>query len=276
MSLRDKLRYRFIKIYANASKVVLSLHLAFFPSIRKELPVCEPASRPEPSERRIPRIIWQTNYTGSVTLQVYACFRFNRILSMTHEYRFQNDQECDRFVKDFYPEETWRAYKRLQIGAARADFWRMLVLLKYGGIYLDIDANFVESPDNVIDDDAEGVFIVMKNGEITNYFLASAPGNPVLAEVCARIVQNINAGVLPGVFEMTGPVVLDAVIKEWGVKYISYKKICVQGQFTSKKGQYADKPDGVWTIAQKLKPVLAEEAAIDDSAAGGGQPREFG
>jgi mannosyltransferase OCH1-like enzyme len=261
MSLWDHIRYRAIKIYANASKTVFSLHLDLFPSMRKELPAFEPASRPAPAPRRIPRIIWQTNYTRSVTLQVYACFRFNRRLSRTHEYRFHDDEACDRFVRETYPGEIWEAYKRLQIGAARADFWRILVLLKFGGLYLDIDSNFSDFPDRFIEDDAEHMFLVMKNGEITNYFLASAPGNPVFQEICDRIVKNINEGVLPGVFEMTGPVVVDAVVKDLGVKYVTYKKACVQGQFTNKKGQYADKPEGVWTIAQKLMPVLARRDA---------------
>ena len=202
-----------------------------------------------------------------MTLQVYACFRFNRLLSSTHEYHFHDDEACDRFVKESYPEETWQAYKRLQIGAARADFWRILVLLKHGGLYLDIDANFVDFPERFIGADADDMFVVMKNGEITNYFLASAPGNPILREICDRIVKNINDGVLPGVFEMTGPIVVDAVVKELGVKFVSYKKACVQGQFTNKKGQYADKPDGVWTIAQKRIPVLAKQDEKNEPAA---------
>ncbi|WP_354037796.1 glycosyltransferase [Bradyrhizobium sp. S3.2.6] len=36
----------------------------------------------------------------------------------------------------------YQCYSRLQIGAARADLWRVLVLLHEGGIYVDIDATF--------------------------------------------------------------------------------------------------------------------------------------
>ncbi len=268
MSLMDKIRYRLIKIFANASKVFYSIHLKIFSSARKEIPAHAPATKPALTERRIPRIIWQTNYTRKVTYQVYACFSFNRRLSETHEYHLYDDAACDQFVKEHYPGEIWRAYQRLQIGAARADLWRVLVLLKFGGVYLDIDGNFVEPPDAFIDKDAEAVFITSKSGEVTNYFIACAPGNPVLQEVCARIVKNINENSTTCVYNLTGPVVLDAVVKERGVPCLDYKQACIQGQFTNKFGQYADKPHGVWTVAQKVIPVLADEVPEADSVDG--------
>lgn len=257
MSPLARLTYRLIKLGANASKAVLSAQLRLFGSSRKQLPANLPASRQAAAPRRIPRIVWQTNYSGRVTWQVYACFRFNRLLSSTHDYRFCDDEACDRFVRENYPGEIWRAYQSLQVGAARADFWRILVLLKFGGVYLDIDANLVDSPERFIAPDAEGVFLVLKNGEATNYFLASAPGNPILQEVCARIVRNIRENASTCVYTLTGPSVLDAVLKERNVEGLNYKKVCVQGQFTNKFGQYADKPDGVWTIAEKRGPILA-------------------
>jgi mannosyltransferase OCH1-like enzyme len=257
MSLSARLSYRLIKLVAHASKIFFSIQLYLFGSSRKQLPSSLAASAKPINSRRIPRIIWQTNYSQRVTWQVYACFLFNRLLSRTHEYRFCDDEACDLFVKEHFPGEIWNAYQSLQIGAARADFWRVLVLLKFGGVYLDIDANFVASPEQFIEPDADGVFIELKNGEATNYFMASAPGNPILEEVCARIVWNINQASLSCVYALTGPLVLDHVLKERGVPRLNYKKACVQGQFTNKFGQYADKPDGVWTIAEKLKPILA-------------------
>ncbi len=178
------------------------------------------------------------------------------MLSPTYAYHFIDDAQCDKFVEENYPGEIWNAFKRLRIGAARADFWRILVLLKHGGIYMDIDANFTDFPDRFIADDDDQVFIFVDDNHVTNYFIASAPGNPVLEEVCRRIVQNINEEQLTSVYAMTGPIVLDAVVKERGGASINYKKACTQGQFTNKKGQYADKPNGIWTIAEKTESIL--------------------
>ena len=130
------------------------------------------------------------------------------------------------------------------------------MLLKHGGLYLDIDSNFTGSPEVFIPADADDMFIAMKNGEVTNYFLACAPGHPVLQEVCRRIVDNIREGSLKSVYDMTGPTVLDAVVKEMGVKPYSYKQACTQGQFINKTGQYADKANGAWWIEQKEKSIV--------------------
>ena len=43
------------------------------------------------------------------------------------------------FIQANYQEDVYRNYFRLQIGAAQADVWRVLVLLKDSGVYLDID-----------------------------------------------------------------------------------------------------------------------------------------
>jgi mannosyltransferase OCH1-like enzyme len=266
MAVMDAIRYRAVKVFANTSKVLLSLHLRAFPKLRLELPAHRPARRPAPPGA-IPRIVWQTNYTRKVTLQVFACFRFNRWLAPTCEYRFHGDEDCDRFVEENYPGEVARAYGRLRIGAARADFWRLLVLLKHGGIYLDIDSNFTGNPERFLRGDPEGVFIAMKNGEVTNYFLAAAPGNPVLQAACDRIVRNITAAELTSVYDLTGPTVLDAVVKEAGIAPISYKLACTQGQFTNKRGQYLDKPNGAWSVAQQATPIVAKDGGDETGRA---------
>lgn len=260
MAFMEAMRYRAVKILANTSKVLLSLHLFLFPKLRLTLPQTAPARRPAPAGR-IPRIVWQTNYTRAVTLQVYTCFCFNRLIAPTCEYRFHGDAEADRYVEEHFPGRIARAYARLRIGAARADFWRVLVLLKEGGMYLDIDSNFTSNPERFLKGDPEGVFIAMKNGEVTNYFLASAPGNPVLQAVVDRIVENIEAGELTSVYDLTGPTVLDAVVKAAGIAPLSYKLACTQGQFINKRGQYSDKPNGAWHVAQQTQKIVASEKA---------------
>jgi mannosyltransferase OCH1-like enzyme len=256
MTLLDAIRYRAMKIGGNSSKVLFSLHLTLFPRQRRQIPAHLAPSSCAP-QRRIPRIVWQTNYTRSVTRQVFMCFRFNRLLTRNYAYNLFDDAQCDRFVAENYPGEINEAYRRLTVGAARADFWRVLVLLRHGGIYLDMDANFSDLPDRHIDAAAETLFIAMNNGEVTNYFIASAPGDAVLKDVCDRIVRNINEGLLKSVYDLTGPRVLDAAVKAHGVQPLNYKKICVQGQFVNKRGQYIDKPGGDWMSAQTSAPIIS-------------------
>jgi mannosyltransferase OCH1-like enzyme len=258
MNFTEQLRYRSIKVLANACKVTASIGLRFFPSARWEIPKSVMPRQEAGGPKAIPRIIWQTNYTNRVSLAIYLNFLFNRFISPTFEYRYCDDDTCDQFVREYFPGAVWDAYSKLQVGAAKADFWRVLVLLAHGGIYLDIDSNFAAPPEGFIKDDASELLIIMKNGEITNYFMASAPGNPLLQRMVDKIVANIADNTLASVYDMTGPTVVDAIAKEAGVTPANYQLVCTQGQFTNKKSQYVDKPNGTWWTEQSQKSIVRD------------------
>lgn len=260
MNLSEQFRYRSIKIFANLCKVFGSVSLWVHPASRWEIPKLVPARQKVLSHKAIPRIIWQTNYSNRVSLPVYMNFMFNRFIAPTFEYRYCDDAACDQFVREHHAGAVWDAYSKLQVGAAKADVWRILILLTYGGVYLDIDSNFAAPPEVFIKSDATELFIAMKNGEITNYFMASAPENPLLQSMLEKIIANITDNTLTSVYDMTGPTVVDAVAKNAGVVPANYQLICTQGQFTNKKSQYVDKPNGAWWTEQQQKTIVREQA----------------
>jgi mannosyltransferase OCH1-like enzyme len=51
---------------------------------------------------------------------------------------------CDRFINTStivnHTNEVGRAYDCVQIGAVRADVWRLLLIYRYGGFYFDLDS----------------------------------------------------------------------------------------------------------------------------------------
>lgn len=258
MNVSEKLRYRAIKVFANACKVAFSIHLRLFPAARWEIPAFVPARKQASTSKCIPRIIWQTNYSNKVSLPIYANFLFNRFIAPTYEYRYCDDDACDALVRENYPGVIWEAYSRLQVGAAKADVWRLLVLLKHGGVYLDIDSNLAAPPEEFIDANASELFIAMKDGEITNYFMASAPGNPLIQRMVDKVVANIAENTLDSVYHMTGPTVVHAIAKQAGVTPVLYQGVCTQGQFTNKKSQYVDKPNGTWWSEQSEKSIVRD------------------
>jgi mannosyltransferase OCH1-like enzyme len=123
---------RVAKLIGNLLKVLCyPLHF-LFPRVRFSLP-----HRAEPifatnSTHRIPKIIWQTNYTDQVTLAVYINYLFNRCLSPTYAYCFMDTRERAEFIKQHCSAHAFESYSRLLIGAAQADLWRILVLQKFG------------------------------------------------------------------------------------------------------------------------------------------------
>ena len=204
----------------------------------------------------VTRRIWQTNFTGKVTLPVYLNYLFNRLMSPSFDYRFMVTADRERFVRENYPGRIFDAYSRIQIGAAQADFWRVLVLQKYGGVYMDIDAHLVWPLEKILKPDQEELFLQIKTGEISNYFIASKPNNPNLAAIIDQIVENIENESSENVYDLTGPGVFNKVLGDRNVPNRYYLYTCNQGNFTNEYFQYIDKPQGKWTKEQKKVPVL--------------------
>jgi mannosyltransferase OCH1-like enzyme len=257
MELVKFLVSRIIKIVANFLKLLCYVHHFLLPKQRFSLPGESPArcgQRGSPSA--VPRILWQTNYTHRVTLAVYINYLFNRLLSPGFAYRFMGTEERAAFIAANFPPEIGDAYAKLQIGAAQADFWRVLVLQKHGGVYMDIDAHLVWPLGRIVKPDCEELYIRTKRGEISNYFIASRPGNPHLQRMLDVILKNIDEDRLRNVFEMTGPGVFNQVLDKTGVDTVSYRYSCNQGNFTNEFFQYIDKPQGKWTKAQEKMDIV--------------------
>jgi mannosyltransferase OCH1-like enzyme len=108
-------------------------------------------------------------------------------------------------------------------GAAQADFWRVLVLQKFGGVYLDIDAHFVWPAGFLITLSLGAPYIKIKTGEISNYFIESAPHNPNPALVIEEVARGVSAKTDNGVYSLTGPGVFKRVLKkaETPISYFS-------------------------------------------------------
>jgi len=246
---------RILKIIANGLKGVFYLHYKLAPDKRYTIPASSKPLLQSRKVRKIPPILWQTNHTNRVTLAVYANFLFNRLMSPTFEHRYHSDAECNSYVAQHYPGETFELFDSLQIGAARADFWRVLVLENEGGIYIDFDANMSWFAERFLDADQHDLFLDM-GAEITNYFLASAPGNPAMQEIRQQISKNIQENTLTSVYHMTGPTVVDQIVRQRKATIRPYRQVATQGQFTNKLFQYADKKRGGWGQEQQDRSIV--------------------
>ncbi|MBX9830083.1 MAG: mannosyltransferase [Xanthobacteraceae bacterium] len=239
------------KIYGNCTKVLsYSFHL-MWPRKRFSLPHHSAPLLSRPGRHRIPKVIWQTNYSDRVTIAVYFNYLCNRWLSPTYAYRFMDTGERAAFIKANFPAEVFESYSKLQIGAAQADLWRVLVLYRLGGVYLDIDAHAAWPLGFAIKPDREELFIEHRDGELSNYFMASVPGNPRLELVIKSMLDNINRAASDNVFELTGPAVLNRALHGLNVATTPYRLTCYQGSFTNEFFQYVDHPQGKWVHAQE-------------------------
>ena len=242
---------RAIKILGHLSKLLCYPFHYFFPKKRFTIPSYAKPLFSSKKPARVPRIIWQTNYTDQVSLPVYLNFLFNRLMSPRYEYHHVSTEERVEFVKKHASEQTFTAYQKLTDGAAQADLWRLLVLNIRGGVYMDIDAHLVWPLSRLINDEEDELYMLRREGHYNNYFIATAPNSPILDRAIAIIVDNIEQKrVDKGVYHLTGPEVLNTALEGEVVNTLLYRYVCVQGSFTNEHFQYIDKPRGKWTYAE--------------------------
>jgi mannosyltransferase OCH1-like enzyme len=252
---------RLSKIFGNICKVLAYPFHFLFPKKRFAIPFFSKAKTNMPKSK-ITRIIWQTNYSNKSTLPVYLNYLFNRLMSLSYEYRYVSTEGRLEYLKENAPQDVFDCYCLIKDGAAQADLWRLFVLYKEGGIYLDIDANFVWPLSSILKNDDEAVYIKIKNNtHYTNYFLATAPNNPDYAEAIELVVKNIQTRRTDkGVYGMTGPGVLNDILTGKNPTSRSHRETCIQGSFTNEHFQYLDKPRGKWTHKKKSELLKEEDS----------------
>lgn len=242
---------RLLKIFGNIIKLLSTPFHKVFPNKRFSIPTySKPLIRTKKSST-IPRIIWQTNFTNKVSLPVYANYLFNRFMAPKYEYRFMITGDREYYIRENYP-DILTAYKKINVGAAQADLWRLLVLQQYGGIYIDIDGSLVARPEKILKNKTE-LFIKDKQNGFTNYFIATTPSNDKIKESIKIVLENIEKGdTSEGVFFLTGPGAMRKVLNDSNTpSQRSYRLTCIQGAFSNEHFQYIDRPNTKWHRIEK-------------------------
>lgn len=216
----------------------------------------------------IPKIIHQTFKTSKLPfLTRWHIARFRK-RNPEYAYEFYDDQRIDDFLLEEFGEEVFHLYKRLNIGAAKADFFRYAVLYRKGGIYVDIDSGINCSLDEFIrPDDAA---IITREGDPTlfaQWALIYSPFHPFLERTLDMVMENIRQNKYPNdVHQMTGPTVYTQAItaalendplipfRLLGTDYNGYLKVKYKlGKFfLYEKGDH-------WKKKQLTTPVLKPE-----------------
>ena len=247
---------RLIKIFANLIKISCYAFHAIFPKKRFTIPSHAKPLFNAGKQLAIPKTLWQTNFTNKVTLPVYINYLFNRLLAYNYHYRFMGTTDCSEFIKSHFSADIFNSYEKIQIGAAQADFWRLLVLHKHGGVYMDIDAHLIRPLGSIIQPTQKELYIVMKNGELSNYFIASKNDNAHLKSLIDIVVNNIKENSIKNIYDLTGPGILSQVLDINKIDTTYYRYTCNQGNFTNEHFQYIDKQEGKWTKAQKTIDII--------------------
>ena len=190
----------------------------------------------------IPKIIHQTYHSFNFPEEIRQSVDHLRSLNPDWEYRFYDDEGIERFIETNFQPEILRFYKKINpaYGAARADFFRYLLVYKVGGVYLDIKSSTtvplsqtLHTADryvltywpNLPEDPFPGwggheeLLPAMLRGEFQNWHIIAEPQHPFLHHVIGRVINNIKTyspathGVgTYGVVKTTGPIAYSLAI----------------------------------------------------------------
>lgn len=155
----------------------------------------------------IPKVIYQTFRNNQLPLINRLSVKWLKLKNKDYRYEFYDDERICTFLAKEYGQDILDTYNRLNIGAAKADFFRYAILYKKGGVYLDIDAYVPGRLADIIRPD--DCAVISREGFpdlFVQWALIYEAGHPFLKRTLDIVVKNIKENSFPGsVHWMTGP-----------------------------------------------------------------------
>ena len=160
--------------------------------------------------RRIPRLLFATTrdyepIQATIDNQlIQGCAKMNP----EWQVRVYNDEDAHAFVRDEFPTRVASAYEQLSSNVERADFFRYLIVLRYGGVYVDMDIECRRPFDDVIgprdllvagwEMGFSSFERAARSGyarqmQILQWTFAAAPGHPALSRIVDLITRGDDA-----------------------------------------------------------------------------------
>ena len=215
----------------------------------------------------IPKVIYQT-YSSKSKIPWLAKFHIRQMRRMNpeYEYQFYDDAAIENFIRKEFDEDIYQQYLKITIGAAKADFFRYAILLKKGGIYLDLDSRIAGNLDNWIRPEDNAIITAERHpGMFVQWALVYDKGHPFMQKTFENVLDNIKNNRYPNdIHKMTGPTVYSDSIRSClsDDETISYRSFGVdyEGHIKFKYWlsglTYWRKEH--WRKTQKRRPVLKQ------------------
>lgn len=145
-----------------------------------------------------------------------------------YSHTLMTDEDNRNFVKEEFP-DFLPFYDNFKYPIQRADAIRYCYLYKYGGVYMDLDIELLQSIDFLFEDDHDLYFvwnITFPTETVSNCFMASIPEHPFWLDVIEEMKKPTESTFpynrVAEILNTTGPYVVDRVLKS---NFYPYKVI---------------------------------------------------
>lgn len=160
----------------------------------------------------IPKNIFMTWHTKSLPDGMKHNTELIKQLNPEFEVSIYDLEECRTFIQQNYSIDVLKAYDTLKPKAYKADLWRLCVLYKLGGIYVDVKIQPLNGFKFYSLLYKEHFASDVERTSIYNAIMVCKPGNTFLIDAIYQIVKNVKRryyGLNP--LDITGPVMLGKV-----------------------------------------------------------------
>jgi len=157
-----------------------------YQTFKKEMPET-------PMDKIIPKIVYKTGSFElyEIPIELYFIFKKTETKNPSYTFVYFSDRDMNQFVKENFPQHC-SLFKSLIPGAYQADLFRVMVLLHFGGIYLDVGNQFLLPISEIVNTSDE--FISARDLRIFDIqfaFLAAYKGHPILSHYLQQVMRNI-------------------------------------------------------------------------------------
>ena len=115
-----------------------------------------------------------------------------------YEIELYDDKDCIKFLKKNYGQLYVDIFNFLKDGPIKADFWRLCILYKYGGIYFDIDLEHIKNINEIINDDTYFTSIIIdpsyrdNKRDFNPAIIKTGPKNNIIKECINICLEKYN------------------------------------------------------------------------------------
>lgn len=159
----------------------------------------------------IPKIIHQTYHNKTLPPEIQENIHLLKTMNPDWEHRIYDDDDITNYINTYYP-ELLSIYNKINpvYGAAKADFFRYILIYNEGGVYLDIKSSLSKPLDEILTSDDRYLLCHWKNeageihqnigfhscitspfGEFQQWHITAVKGHPFLKSVIENVCNNI-------------------------------------------------------------------------------------
>ena len=143
------------------------------------------------NDSNIPKVIYLTHKT---TVPDYVIKNWKK-LNPYYEIKYYNDTDIRNFLVKYYPKSYLDYFNKLDShigsGPIKADFWRVCILYKFGGVYVDADIEPLVPIKEFLEKDTDFLTCGSDIAPNPNPHIIIAKSNDIILKECLNIYEKL-------------------------------------------------------------------------------------